>query len=297
MSISRHCLLFAFAFGVYLHSGGSSYASCDPSDLDCLLGELKSKRPPSATMGDRGPAAAPPSAPAPAAAPPMRAPTAAPPMRVPAARSTQSASVPLPAIQAATSAFVGPHVYPPRNYGAYGIVAFPSLPTPGTAARYIKVCEAYVATLPPASTTEIPEDRQMVTVWPVTDPNLARTLSELTHAGDRIEGCKQAVESYGFQTALTALRHSTGPLAGRGPFLLAWSPASAKGRKDVLVLVANLSDAGTDEELLLRFQQWRNDIEGNPDIFKDQWTVQRLTTAIRHWADGWGKLIFASGGG
>jgi anaerobic selenocysteine-containing dehydrogenase len=38
------------------------------------------------------------------------------------------------------------------------------------------------------------------------------------------------------------------------------------------------------------------DIEGNPDIFKDQWTVQRLTTAIRHWADGWGKLIFASGG-
>ncbi len=174
MSISRHCLLFAFAFGVYLHSGGSSYASCDPSDLDCLLGELKGKRPPSA--------------PAPAAAPPMRAPTAAPPMRVPAARSTQSASVPLPAIQAATSAFVGPHMYPPRNYGAYGIVAFPSLLTPGTAARYIKVCEAYVATLPPASTTEIPEDRQMVTVWPVTDPNLARTLSELTHAGDRIEG-------------------------------------------------------------------------------------------------------------
>jgi hypothetical protein len=102
------------------------------------------------------PAAPPPAAEAPAAAPPE-------------ATAPSSASVDVAdgqgAIDQATSVFVEPHDYPPREYGAYGIVAFPSAPTSNTRSRFIRVCEAYVATLPPASTATVPLDRQMVTVW------------------------------------------------------------------------------------------------------------------------------------
>jgi hypothetical protein len=199
------------------------------------------------------------------------------------------------AIEEATSVFVAPHDYPPRDYGAYGIVAFPSAPTPGTRPRFIKVCEAYVATLPPATDSEVPFDQQMVTVWPVSTSELAQELSGLTELLDRNAGCEQAVDHYHFRSALTALRQSGSRRSGNGPFLLGWSPASTKGKKDALVLVADLSNLETDEEFLARFQQWRDDIETNPEIFKDQWTVDRLRTAIRDWADRWGNIFLSSG--
>lgn len=198
-------------------------------------------------------------------------------------------------IKEATSVFVGPHDYPPHEYGAYGIVAFPSAPTAGTRARFIKVCEAYVATLPPAGDTEVPLDQQMVTVWPVSKPGLAKELSGLVELIDRNAGCIKAVDHYHFKTALDAIRQSGSRRSGNGPFLLGWSPASTKGTDDALVLVADLSNLETDEEFLARFQEWRDDIETNPEIFKDQWTVDRLRIVIRDWADRWGNIFLSAG--
>ena len=221
------------------------------------------------------------------------------PLPPPSAPTTYSApttsAVTSPDIEEATSVFVGPHNYPPREYGAYEIVAFPSAQTSDTRPRFIKVCEAYVATLPPASTATVSLDQQMATVWPVTTPELAERLSRETDALARRNGCGEAVDRYDLQTSLTALRQSGSRRPGNGPFLLAWSPASTKGKKDALVLVADLSNLETDQEFLARFQSWRDDIESNPEIFKQQWTVDRLVTTIRNWADHWGNIFLSRG--
>ena len=79
----------------------------------------------------------------------------------------------------ASRTLVGPHVFPPEDYAAYGIVAFPELSSSATRGRHLLVCEAYVATLPEVSDLNIPPAEQMATVWPVNSEDLAAELSEL----------------------------------------------------------------------------------------------------------------------
>ena len=199
----------------------------------------------------------------------------------------------------ASGSFVEPHDYPPYEFGAYGIVAFPETWTISTKQRYLWVCEAFVATLPASSSLSRPPEQQMVTVWPIDTPTLARQLSGGTTLADRIAGCKDAVEHYDLKTALIALQEAGKAkgevFGGEGPFLLAWSPASSKGKVDALVLVADLSNVPTEDALLERFRRWRQDIELNPDLFRDGWTVDRLRVAIKDWADKWGNIFFSTG--
>jgi hypothetical protein len=194
--------------------------------------------------------------------------------------------------------FAGPHNYPPQEFAAYGIVAFPQNGTSATRARHIMVCEAFVATLPAPSDLAVPTNEQMVTVWPVRQDALAAELSAIVSSADRLRGCDRAVDNYHLSTALTALRQA-GPhvrtWSGRGPFLLAWSPAVSKGQPGVTVLASDLSDAVTAEALRARFQEWRDEIEQNPELFGKRWTRERLVLAIREWADRWGGIIITTG--
>src|SRR6476660_8959725 len=100
----------------------------------------------------------------------------------------------------ASRLFVGPHNFPPEQYGAYGIVAFPTLSTPDTKDRFRLVCQAYWATLPPSSDLDVPISEQMVTVWPVDDP---KPLASVT---DEAEACEYAVQHYHLKTSLLALK-------------------------------------------------------------------------------------------
>lgn len=198
---------------------------------------------------------------------------------------------PLPQVLT-TRNFFGPHDIPPLNFAAYGIVAFPQKFTTETRHRHISICEAYIATLPPASSSSAPPNDQMVTVWPIDNTSLAERLNE---QGESV--CKEAVEHYDLNSGLIALREAATQekkdLSGRGPYLLAWAPSSHKGTAGSLVLIADLSSATTAEHYRKYFQKWRADIERNPKLWRNGWSQADLIAVIRDWADKWGTMILS----
>src|SRR5262245_47192231 len=121
-----------------------------------------------------------------------------------------------PATVLPSRAFLPPHDIPPEDFAAYGIVAFSQEATSSTTRRHILVCEAFVATLPAASLTQVPPKQQMVTVWPVDSEPIPAAL-----AGSKPD-CKVAVERYHLPTALTALKQARTQkghaFAGEGPY-------------------------------------------------------------------------------
>jgi hypothetical protein len=162
--------------------------------------------------------------------------------------------------------------------------------------RLVSICEAYIATLPPVSESTAPIGEQMVTVWPVENPSLA---GRLNAQDDSASLCQEAVEYYDLSTALIALKEARTQehkaLSGEGPYLLAWAPSSQKGKIGSLVLIFDLSEATTTEHYLSYFQKWRDDIEQNPQLWRNGWSESGLTTVIRNWADKWGTMILSVG--
>jgi hypothetical protein len=190
----------------------------------------------------------------------------------------------------ASRLFAGPDQYPPENFAAYGILAFPSRATSNDRDRYTMLCEAYVAVLPHAFELALPDTQQMVTVWPVTTNSIASQLNR-TPQGDV---CPTAVDNYGLVVATRALKDAApakAELDGRGPFLLAWSPATQKGKLDALVLEANLSNVTTPDEAKLRLLRWKSDILENPDIWIHGWDLERVKTKTREWLDEYGPKV------
>lgn len=191
----------------------------------------------------------------------------------------------------ASRIFSGPGQYPPSDFAAYGIVAFPSLAMPSDRDRHVMICEAYVATLPNASDIEIPRSEQMVTVWPV----------ETNATGERLtldppkSLCDEAVSSYSQLMALRALRlaERLEPVIteGRGPYLLAWSPGNQHGTSEAHILRVDMSRVATHDQALEVFRQWVRDIEGNPELWQRGWSLERLRIVVRDWADDMGRIL------
>lgn len=198
----------------------------------------------------------------------------------------------VPSLVRASRLFAGPGQYPPEAFAAYGILAFPSRATSADLERHMMLCEAYVANLPRTDELGLPVEQQMVTIWPVTEDKIA---NELNHARDS-SPCETAIRNYGLPVALQAIRDvgraRLRPL-GRGPVLLAWSPAAGKGDPEAIVLIANLSDVTTAEQAAALFALWRQDIEANPELWNRGWDIEALRTGIRLWVDRVGSQIFA----
>jgi len=195
-----------------------------------------------------------------------------------------------PAAPRASRSFFGPHTYPPTAFAAYGIVAFPSRAISATRERHLMACEAYVATLPKPGELSVARTEQMVTAWPVEDDDLAADLME--RRPDDV--CADAIDHYHLPTALEAIaqasaRHDLGN--GRGPFLLAWAPAMSKGRPGAAILVADLSTASAAVDFEERFRGWRADIEAEPELWRNGWSVERLRLVVRAWADRYGPAV------
>jgi hypothetical protein len=118
-------------------------------------------------------------------------------------------------------------------------------------------CNAYVAILPHAAELDVPRSKQMVTVWPLVSDDYSDPLNRFRSYVDNV--CQIAVDNYGLVIAQQALKDAelTGKKLDRtGPFLLAWSPSSDKGKQDALVLVSDLSDITTYEQAQGRFLAW-----------------------------------------
>ena len=192
----------------------------------------------------------------------------------------------------ASRAFVGPHGYPPVESAAYGIVAFPQRAMPDTHGRYVAICETYAVTLPDSGELDVPRSSQMITVWPVEDSYLARQLNY-----DRSPNvCPFAVEHYDLPTAQQALRDAAKAgvdfsIDREGPFLLAWAPSSQKGREDALVLTADLSGISDPAKIREVFRGWREDIEKNPELWQEGWSLEGARIAVRDWADKYGPSV------
>ena len=192
----------------------------------------------------------------------------------------------------ASRLFAGPNQYPPADFAAYGIVAFSSRAAPNDRDLYIMMCEAYVAVLPHESELALPNSAQMVTVWPMSSDSAAIRINR----AHRDEVCDQAVDGYGLVVATQALKDAAkvgADVSGRGPYLLAWSPSTQKGKADALVLVANLSNVTTADEAKLGLLRWKKDILEDSAIWNNGWNQERVRIAMREWADQFGSKILS----
>jgi hypothetical protein len=192
--------------------------------------------------------------------------------------------------------FVGPHLAPPPEFGAYAVVAFPQRADPDTRERYRMLCEAFVATRPsatgPAASGGAAEDR-MVTVWPVANE---RRAAELRGRSDVSAACRVATREYDLPTGFSAIRQANTrglDLANRGPFLLAWAPASEKGRPGARVVRADLSRVRTAREARQVFEAWRDDIETNPELWRGGWSTSALRRTVNDGIEIGGRPVLA----
>jgi uncharacterized surface protein with fasciclin (FAS1) repeats len=195
----------------------------------------------------------------------------------------------------ASRLFAGPGQYPPTDFAAYGILAFRSRASSFDLERHLMICEAYVRAVPSAVELGLPHKDQMVTVWPIENDVVARSIS--TVARDKV--CAAATQSYGLVTAQTAILHAEKAgqkLEGRsGPFLLAWSPPKNKGEAGSVVLMADLSRVSNYQQAVSIMGKWVSDIERNPSMWANGgWNAERVRIAIQQWLDYYGPnlLIF-----
>lgn len=188
--------------------------------------------------------------------------------------------------------FAGPSQYPPQDFMAYGIVAFPARATTGDRARHMAICEGYAAALVHFTEASVPIYEQMVTIWPIDGDDRARAVNRMP----RPQVCAQAVDQYGLAVAQKAIADAemTGlKIAGLGPFVFAWSPSASKGKSDALILHADLSYIQSDEDAKLFFTKWSDEIQNDPTVWTDTWNEPDLRTYLRRFVDEKGEQILS----
>jgi len=200
----------------------------------------------------------------------------------------------------ASRLFTGREGFPPEDFAAYGIVAFSTLATSEDRDTYMAICEAFFSALLNSGDLAADASEQMVTVWPVDDRNRPDLTASLNTTRAQEGSCENAVEYYDIQVARGAIGEAmqTGiELSGRGPFLLAWAPAGTKGSPDAVVLAADMSDVKTvaDAKDVLRI--WREDIEQDPDLWQNGFSVEKLRVKLRLIVDRYGEGLLRFMGG
>jgi hypothetical protein len=186
----------------------------------------------------------------------------------------------------AVRALIEPAAMPPRDVAGYGIVAFTTRPLAYDVERYKAVCEAYKATL--TSVMELPlntpPSEQMITYWPVTNKN--------TPEAQRAD-CAHLVANYALRLGLDAIqdadKRKEGLASHRGPFLIAWAPSDSRFVPDALVLVMDLSTLDTPRSFVEVFQDWRQHITDNPQLWRrNGFNVEAVRRIIRDTFDRYG---------
>jgi len=203
--------------------------------------------------------------------------------------------------------FTGPGQYPPENFLAYGILAFPQRATPDSRQRHLMICDAYVSALPHSTELKgVPFSEQMVTVWPIENDELATRIDMYT---PRNEVCEIAVDHYGLVVAKSALNDVANAKAvekdlirgdsldftdlTQGPYLLGWAPGNKKGDSDALVLVVDLTRVNLPEHAKAIFLRWIREIEQDPSLWSNGWDIPALRLRLRLWADDIGDSVVA----
>ena len=186
----------------------------------------------------------------------------------------------------AVRALIEPAEMPPREVAGYGIVAFATRPLPHDVQRYKSVCEAYKAAL--ISEAELPSNTplsdQMITYWPIANKSTPEA---------RRADCSHLVSNYALRLGLDAIqdadKQNEGLASTRGPFLIAWAPSESRSVPDALVLVMDLSALDSERSFREVFQEWRQKITDNPELWRrGGFNVEAVRRIIRDTFDRYG---------
>lgn len=192
-----------------------------------------------------------------------------------------------------TRRFSAARDFPPSEYRGYGIVAFKSLATDYDILRHNVICEAYVSSLGASSDSARALNEQFVTIWPLASGNIASSLNSLR--GRPSDVCGVAIEHYDLQTSANAIlqaKKAGFDDQGVGPFLLGWLPGDGFGKGDALILVLDLSKVNSYGQAQSLFQEWKSDIQSDPQLMQRNLSLERLRRGVRRWSDSYGPGFF-----
>jgi hypothetical protein len=190
----------------------------------------------------------------------------------------------------AVRALIEPAEMPPRDGVGYGIVAFTTRPLSHDIERYKSICEAYKATLisVPELPSNTPPSEQMITYWPITNKN--------TPEAQRAD-CPYLVSNYALRLGLDAIKDADKQnqrlASRRGPFLIAWAPSESRFVPDAVVLVLDLSDKDSQRSFTEVFQDWRQKITDNPEVWRRQngFDIEMVRRIMRDTFDRYGDGV------
>ena len=174
---------------------------------------------------------------------------------------------------------------PPAEAGAYGILVFQAKPTNATQAKSLMVCKSFVSFFPRSETTDVPLRDQMITVWPVDAPDNPKVQQD---------DCSFVLDHYDLVASQLAIRDAVKQGAhfdGDGPFLVGWSPTTARGVKDKLVLVVDMSADNSQSSIDHKFLFWKKKIVEDPKLWKQGFSIEGLRTTIHDFADEYGQSM------
>ena len=157
-------------------------------------------------------------------------------------------------------AFIRASDIAPPGLGGYGVVALRAKPTSANKERLGRVCQAFLASLPPQLSLPvgIPVAQQMITFWPVDD---TQTI-DASHSE-----CGVLLDHYDLHGGLAAIGDADAQgnaLAGQGPFLIGWSPSNSRYIKDAVVLVLDMSALETQASFDEVFLTWQVPLRREP---------------------------------
>lgn len=194
-----------------------------------------------------------------------------------------------------TRVFAGPGQFPPSRFRGYGFIAFPALASEYDYDRHMKLCQAYVNSLPATSSVSQQREDQFVTVWPVKDTMLAFSLNGRSLRLETSARCSKAIDDYDDGQAREVLSNVRAAqnvsLDGRGPYLFGWIPANEYGQKGKLILMLDLSRVTTYEQALVQLQSWQQKIATNPELLRDGFSIENIRRTIRDWSDQNGQAF------
>jgi hypothetical protein len=165
-------------------------------------------------------------------------------------------------------------------------VAFTTHPIADDIERYKSICEAYKATL--MSQRELPSDtalsQQMITFWPITNKRTPEAQGT---------DCSHLVSNYALGLGLDAIqdadKHKEAFASRRGPFLIAWAPSESRFKPDAVVLVMDLSRFESERSFVEVFQDWRQQITDNPELWRrGGFDIEAIRRIIRDTFDRYG---------
>jgi hypothetical protein len=179
---------------------------------------------------------------------------------------------------------------PPASIGAYGIVAFRAKPTSANRSRLLMTCAAFVTSIPPQKSVpdSVSVNDEMLTIWPLDDPSSPEAAKD---------DCDFAIDHYDLYSADSAIGDAEkqgAKFGADGPFLIGWSPATARGAPDNLVLVVDMSLYDSQDSFNQAFQFWKQKIVEDPSLWRKGFSVEGVRLAIRDFADHYGDTILTA---